>query len=426
VSTWDDFTSWLSDKTQPYKAKPYNIDPNAFTDPNAAALSHQWQQLQNQYGNQAATQIDQSGVQPYQQGQLTLAQHLMGQANGTAPSVADAQAKAAADRGMTNSFALASGARGGMNPALAQRQALDANANITQGVASQSTAARLQEQQQAQQTLSGVLSSGANTAAGLATNQAQLGAQQKQMNDQMVQYFQSLGYSADQAQFAAQQAMQQLQVQQNVGLAGVNQQASAQSNSMLGSVLGAAGPILTAVGLSDERQKKDVSSGNATIYDFLDKLHAKDFQYRNPAVPGAAPGPQTGVMAQDVASSPVGSQMVVQTPNGLALDPARGIGPLLAATADLHQRVKSLEDARGAGGDLSDSRLTRIGGRVAPKPGDAAAMATAKAVPTAGKTIVDFLMGRDVRDGQDGRYRQGRSQLGIDTYQAADDAGDGG
>jgi hypothetical protein len=55
------------------------------------------------------------------------------------------------------------------------------------------------------------------------------------------------------------------------------------------------------------------------------------------------PGRKLGVTAQDMASSPLTAQMVTATPRGLALDPAKATGPLLAIAGQLGKRVKRLE-----------------------------------------------------------------------------------
>ena len=55
------------------------------------------------------------------------------------------------------------------------------------------------------------------------------------------------------------------------------------------------------------------------------------------------PGRQLGVTAQNMASSPLTAQMVTPTPQGLTLDPARAIGPVLAMTGQLNKRLKRVE-----------------------------------------------------------------------------------
>lgn len=72
----------------------------------------------------------------------------------------------------------------------------------------------------------------------------------------------------------------------------------------------------------------------------LEATKPKSFDYKARV---GIPGPQLGVTAQDMASNPTTAPMVVSTPQGLALDPAKATGPLLAMTGQLGKRVKKLE-----------------------------------------------------------------------------------
>ncbi len=106
--------------------------------------------------------------------------------------------------------------------------------------------------------------------------------------------------------------------------------------------------------LSDERQKEQARQEGAqqAIEMFMRSMQPQQFSYR------ADPAQQqrAGVMAQDVAQTPVGRQMVQQTPQGLALDPVQALGPTLAALSNLDQRLRATEE-----------RLT--GQRSTPTPG---------------------------------------------------------
>lgn len=93
--------------------------------------------------------------------------------------------------------------------------------------------------------------------------------------------------------------------------------------------------------LSDEHAKEQARQEGAqqAVQAFLGSLQPQTFSYR--ADPTGQQ--QTGVMAQDVASTPVGAQMVQQTPQGLALDPTSALGPTLAALANLDERLRATE-----------------------------------------------------------------------------------
>lgn len=72
----------------------------------------------------------------------------------------------------------------------------------------------------------------------------------------------------------------------------------------------------------------------------LEATKPKSFDYKTRV---GIPGRQLGVTAQDMAANPTTAPMVVSTPQGLALDPAKATGPLLAMTGQLGKRVKKLE-----------------------------------------------------------------------------------
>lgn len=91
--------------------------------------------------------------------QLAQAQRLEAQASGTAPSVAEQQFGQNLDRIMKAQHAQAASARGSQGSLLAQREATLAGQDMMQEAGRESAMMRMQEQQQAEQQLSGVLES---------------------------------------------------------------------------------------------------------------------------------------------------------------------------------------------------------------------------------------------------------------------------
>jgi hypothetical protein len=81
--------------------------------------------------------------------------------------------------------------------------------------------------------------------------------------------------------------------------------------------------------------------GTGGIDQSLNNSLPQSFDYRAGA--GAAPGRQLGVMAQDMASAPLTRAMVTPTLQGLALNPAKAVGPLLGMVGRLNQRVSKVE-----------------------------------------------------------------------------------
>lgn len=74
---------------------------------------------------------------------------------------------------------------------------------------------------------------------------------------------------------------------------------------------------------------------------FLDSLQAYSYEYKKGK--GLPEGTKTSVMAQDLEKTPEGSKMVVDTPQGKAVNYAEGYGTMLAAQADLNKRLADIE-----------------------------------------------------------------------------------
>lgn len=96
--------------------------------------------------------------------------------------------------------------------------------------------------------------------------------------------------------------------------------------------------------LSDERQKTNIKGAR----EMIDNLKAYTYDYKDPTMPGAAPGRQLGVMAQDLEKSEVGKQAVMEGPDGVKMvQPLKTILPMLAVQADMNERLKKLENKKG-------------------------------------------------------------------------------
>ena len=92
--------------------------------------------------------------------------------------------------------------------------------------------------------------------------------------------------------------------------------------------------------ISDKRLKKNIKSGDKDIQDMLNALKPTTFEYKG------GNGKRTGILAQDLKKTPAGSNMVVSVNDRMAVDPVQSTGPMLAALADLHKRIKSLEGGK--------------------------------------------------------------------------------
>ena len=112
----------------------------------------------------------------------------------------------------------------------------------------------------------------------------------------------------------------------------------------LGTIAGAAGSAGASPSTtSDENAKTDIKS--ADMSDFMGKLSAIAFNYKDPGKDGE--GPRVGVKAQDVKKSKVG-KAIVKGKETLKLDNGNAIGAALAGLADHEARMRKLEGSRAA------------------------------------------------------------------------------
>ncbi len=271
------------------------------------------QQLANTNGNIAAARANDNVGRMEQAGANRM---LYNQAAGIGPSVAQGQLNAGMQQGFAQALAMARSGRGA-NPYAAMRGAQTANGQLAAQTNQQAALLRLQEQQQAQQAYAQQL----GMVRGQDQSLMQLGQQREgqylQSQDAMNQA--AINARVQQGQLAAQKR------QQNFQLAG----------SILGGIGGGAATLF-----SDERLKEDIKEDPAAARDFLEAVRGYHYKYKDQSL---GSGPQYGVMAQDLERSSVGKTLVSETPIGKVVDTRRGFTAVLAAAADLHQRVKKLE-----------------------------------------------------------------------------------
>ena len=107
-----------------------------------------------------------------------------------------------------------------------------------------------------------------------------------------------------------------------------------------------AGPIAAIAGMfSDINTKENV--GNPEVDQFLDALTPYSYDYKDPAM---GEGRQLGVMAQDVEQGgEIGESMVIETPQGKALDGKKMMSAAMASLADMNKRLEDVEMMGGKG-----------------------------------------------------------------------------
>lgn len=252
--------------------------------------------------------------------QQALAQALTAQSQGQGPNIAQLQLEQATNRNIEQNAGLL-GSQRGMNPALASRLIAQNSARAGQEAAGQSGIMRAQQQLAAQSQLGGLLGTeaqqeiqrqqilqGAQAAQNSAINQGALGAQ---------------GLTAD-----------------------ASKQNSQTAGQIAGGLMGGAGSAAAAM-FSDERVKKDITDANKSSYDFLEKIGAHKYKYKDKSM---GEGEYISPMAQELEKTPQGKDLVEDTPAGKVVDMGHAAGLLMANQAALHDRLKELESHKMAKG----------------------------------------------------------------------------
>lgn len=268
--------------------------------------------------------------------QTALADALEAQARGEGPSLAENQLRQANERSLANQLALAASTRGRSNPAATARQVLQNQAQNNQVTNAQVADARIQEQLNAQQMLG-------NLSTQLREQDA---AAQNNAISQNAQFLAERAGIAD-ANRAAAMNLETTRANQAIGVGNqavqdtINRRDTRQS-TISGLLQGGGGGLGMLSKMSDKNAKSDIKDGSEEVYDFLEALNSKVYKYKEPEKHGS--GKEIGVLAQDVErGGNVGKSLVKELPEGKVLDMGKGFGAVLAAQAELHERLKKLE-----------------------------------------------------------------------------------
>lgn len=193
--------------------------------------------LQKYLDQSNAVRAPASADSSFRQGQQDLVSALQAQSSGQGPSLAQMQLQQGTDQALAAQAAQAASARG-VDPALAQRLALQNSANIQQQQAGQSGMLRLQEQQQSQNALAQALQG----ARSQDLNVAQMGQQEQARKDAFLQALMGQALARDQS--AAQTRLSGLQGAGNLYESGSNR-ASQGIGSLFKTVAGVGSGIAT-------------------------------------------------------------------------------------------------------------------------------------------------------------------------------------
>jgi hypothetical protein len=265
---------------------------------------------------------------PFYQAQVNNLGQLQQTASGMGPSVAQNLMNNAMDQNLAMQNSMAASARGNVNPALVQRQAMMNAGGFNQQIAAQAAQQRAAEALQARQLLAQAAAQGRGQDQAFQAQKDALAAQYEQM-----------GLSAAMAQQQAELDAQRI----NAGIATGNMQSQ---NQLAGGVFTGLAGLGGLLATSDKRAKTDVKPARKDMQAFLDAVKAHKYRYKDPDADGH--GEQFSVMAQELEKTPVGKAMVIEGPDGKKqVDYGRGFGALLAAQAHLNERLKQLESKRG-------------------------------------------------------------------------------
>ncbi len=199
------------------------------------------------------------------------------------------------------------------------RQASRASAGIGLSGVGMGRQAAMQDQQAANGMLVGALNGTRGQDIGYANANAQLTQNQTNLNDQR-----QLGLIQQQNQMDQEELKARIAAQE-------------QHKGNIGGLMKAAGGLLA---MSDERVKKDITEAGDEVDAMLDALKPYRYTYKDEK---HGKGPRTGIMAQDMEKSAMGSLVVREVPDGKALDVNKALSAALASSARLNERVRKLE-----------------------------------------------------------------------------------
>ncbi len=361
-----------------------------------------WNQRADWSGDAARQITNQAANAGQQQAQLQALNNFANQGEG--PSAAQAQLQAGSDAAQRSALSMARSGRGAGDSAAALRDASFQNATTQGTVAGQSAQLRAQETDAYRQRQlaalnaamggSGAIRGADATAAQVAqgnraqdlaqmaqnANQSQFltqtQLQQQQQNDAARQglYQTGLGYAQNglgyaqlgqagelgyaqlgQNAYNSQADYELAQQQMQLDAAKANQSADLEKDSgITGMISSGAGAIASL--FSDERLKKDIKAERALAralgheggeLETLGHAPAYSYKYKDPTMPGTAPGTQRSSMAQDLERGPHGDRVVTDTPKGKMVNYDEVVKLTPGALTELNQRLHALEKSLG-------------------------------------------------------------------------------
>ena len=305
--------------------------------------------------------------------QLELLEYMKRLARGEGDSPAEMQAKRASERALAQQLAMSAGASGS-SAAMAKRQAATTAGQIGTELAATSAEARAKEMiefnKMASDVAAGIRTADeavdqynatkkmeadlfnagvdldvakTNAAAGNAAAMANLSTELQILGYEQSAIEMYLSDNIDWAQIDveklkidAQVLISQMSIESQEALA----KAKSDQEWMTAFISGIS--TITASAVSDINLKKDIEPAGDRLTDFLNKLEAYDYDYKNPE---DGEGRQTSVMAQDLEKSEIGKKAIIDTPEGKRVDYRKLLPEMLAANVMANKRINALEEA---------------------------------------------------------------------------------
>lgn len=250
-------------------------------------------------------------------------------ASGRAPSVAEMQMRSGLDMNQGMMAGMLASQRGGNVGAVAGNIA-QSGAQNAQMIARETSMMRAQEVKAAYELLNASY------------------AQMQAFQFQQAAFYETLGYTIDEAsrQAAMDIAKARADAANKVGTAG-NSASGQFGGQAVAGIAQSVGTMLQGMAaggmMSDARTKKNIVSGDAEVRALLDELEAFSFEYKEPERVGRGHGRRVGVMAQDLAKSKEGRNLLVELDGLLGVDIGKTATASLAAAAHLNKRLRSVE-----------------------------------------------------------------------------------
>ena len=226
----------------------------------------------------------------YKQEQGDLIKELQNRLSGTRPSVADIATKQNIDQGLQATLGAINSARNS-SPALKARLGAQASSEAQGQMARQGSLLKAQEDAQNIANLANVIQ----------------GAQAAQMGREKM--ITDLNTAAQQRKLDA--------------LTGAGQ-----------------GMATYAAAASDENLKENIKDTEGKARDFIEVISPKLYDYKDEKF---GKGEHIGILAQDLEKSELGKSMVMDTPEGKMVDFGKGFGAVLAAVAEINEKLAQLE-----------------------------------------------------------------------------------